>query len=54
MGEEWRGMSDADKKPYQAKADKAKAKYEKEKAKYGKCRLSLNELTVLQEFWHMC
>lgn len=47
-------MSDADKKPYQAKADKAKAKYEKEKAKYGKCRLSLNELTVSQEFWHMC
>ena len=28
-------MSDADKKPYQDKADKAKAKYEKEKAKYG-------------------
>ena len=39
MGEEWRGMSDAEKKPYQDKADKAKAKYEKEKAKYGECNL---------------
>jgi hypothetical protein len=52
MGEEWRGMSDADKAPYQAKADKAKAKYEKEKAKYGESRLSLTQHSISRELWH--
>eukprot|EP01043_Picozoa_sp_COSAG02_P045395 COSAG02_NODE_4145_length_5717_cov_40.762193_2_plen_83_part_00 len=45
-------MSDADKAPYQAKADKAKAKYEKEKAKYGESRLLLTQLSISRELWH--
>eukprot|EP01046_Picozoa_sp_COSAG06_P033911 COSAG06_NODE_3504_length_5258_cov_11.424307_3_plen_118_part_00 len=35
MGSEWREMTDAKKKPYTDKAEKAKAKYTKAKAAYG-------------------
>merc|ERR1719300_1041375 len=35
-GEQWKGMSDTDKKPYQDKAEKAKAKYQIALAKYQK------------------
>jgi hypothetical protein len=35
MGSEWREMTDAKKKPYTDKAEKAKAKYAKVKAAYG-------------------
>lgn len=35
MGKEWRGMSGAQKKPYQDRADKAKAAYHAAKARGG-------------------
>ena len=34
LGEEWRAMTDTDKKRYQDKADEEKAEYNKAKAKY--------------------
>jgi len=36
LGEQWKGMSDADKQPFQDKAEKAKAKYQTALAKYQK------------------
>merc|ERR1719300_1816991 len=36
LGEQWKGKSDADKKTYQDKAEKAKAKYQTALAKYQK------------------
>merc|ERR1719300_884185 len=36
LGEQWEGMSDADKQPFQDKAEKAKAKYQTALAKYQK------------------
>lgn len=35
MGQEWRSMSDAEKKPYQDRADKGKAAYHAAKARSG-------------------
>ncbi|BFZ58768.1 hypothetical protein PYCC9005_005833 [Savitreella phatthalungensis] len=38
LGDKWKSMSDAEKKPYEDKAKKAKADYETAKAKYEKSK----------------